>query len=441
MANPDRSVYDPPFDDDLVFDTVDDQDTARGRPLMILLGIIVLLAFAGVVWVAYRQGVEHAARSEPPLLAQDPGPTRVAAPPDQGPAVPDNPIYDEIGGAPVAAAPANETLAPAAEEPAALPPPNTVAAAPTSPAPSAAEPAPDTTVGQIPSGTSTRSAPVQPAIPREIAGPGPSVDPLAPGASLPPVVDLPPAAPQPEIAAPIAPSAAEIAAKAEKDRLAKEAAAKKAEAARLAEVKRQQQLAAAQPAAAPPAPAPAPAAPAMTSTEFEDTTIAPPREPSVAQPSTGPRPDASGRPTLLTPPSIDLPAPGAPTPAPSVAAAPTQPAAPPAASSPPVAPPTRSAVVPDETPAPAATASSGSGSYVVQIGAFNSAEDAAASWKRMESSFASALAGASPEIRQTEINGKTKYRLRATGYADKSAAASACSRLKAAGQGCFVAGR
>lgn len=411
MANPDRSVYDPPFDDDLMFDTVDEQETARGRPLMILLGIVVLLAFAGVVWVAYRQGVDHAVRSEPPLLAQDPGPTRVAPAEPQNRAVPDNPIYDTIGGAPAAAAPAQEVIAAAPEEPAALP-----QAAPPEPPPAAsAEPTPDMTVAEIPPvAPSVRPAAPAAAIPSEIGAEAPMVDPLPAGSSLPPVMETPPPAPEKAPPAPLQPSAAEIAAaKAQKDRLAREAAAaKKAEAARIAEEKRLQQLAAVKPAA-PPAAAP------VASEEIA---------PAASAPAGAPARDASGRPTLLTPPSFDL--------------TPPQGATPPAAETPQVAaasqPPGRSAIVPDESPAAAAPSG---GDFVVQIGAFNSAEDAAASWKRIQGAYASALGGAAPEIRQTSVNGKTKYRLRATGYADRNAANSACNRLKSAGQQCFIAAR
>lgn len=421
MANPDRSVYEPPFDDDLMFDTVDDQETSRGRPLMILLGIVVLLAFAGVVWVAYRQGADHAARNEPPLLAQDPGPTRVAPPEAPASTVPDNPSYDQMAGGPGAADPGTERLSAAPEEPMPItaPPPSTP---PASTPPAAMGPTPDMTVAEIP----PAGAPATPApsatIPGEIAGDpppvSPSVDPLPPGASLPPPSSAVPSVPEflPPAAeivppAPAKPSAAELAAaKAEKDRLAREAAAaKKAEAARIAEEKRQQQLAAATPA---------------TETIAEAPPVnAPPSAPAG-------RGDASGRPTLLTPPSFDLPPPaGAPaaTPPTQVAAA-----APPATG--------RSEIVPDETPAAAAAPPPG-GAFVVQIGAFNSAEDAAASWKRIQGAYSSALGGAAPEIRQTEINGRTKYRLRATGYADRNSANTACNRLKSAGQQCFIAAR
>jgi hypothetical protein len=279
------------------------------------------------------------------------------------------------------------------------------------------------TVAEIPP-TATRPAPpVSGAIPSEIGAeaPAPSsiVDPLPTGAPLPPAPDIAPAAIE---APPPSPTPAEIAAaKVEKDRLAKEAAAaKKAEAARIAEAKRQQQLAAAKPPA-PPVETPAPP---VAATPAETPAAAPPRT------------DASGRPTLIMPPAFDLPTP-------STAAAPA--AVPPSSSVATVPSPapssTRSEVVPDETAAAAPAASTGGGQFVVQIGAYNSAEDAAATGKRIENAYSGALGGASLEIRQTEIKGATKYRLRATGYQNRNAAANACNRLKAAGQQCFVAAR
>lgn len=415
MANPDRSVYDPPFDDDLMFDAVEEQETARGRPLMILLGIVVALAFAGVVWVAYQQGFQHAESGSAPLLSPEAGPTRISTT-QPAATVPDNPIYEAVNGNSAPAAAPAEIPAPAAEEPVALPP-----AAPSlseqPPSAAAAEPAPDMTVTELPApppvaSPSVSAAPIVPSTRPPSATT--AVDPLASDGLLPPppaleepLIATAPAGPDPDLAA---------AAKAEKERLAREAAAKKAEAARAAEIKRQQ-LAAAQPPAAPIAPAEI-APPAAASADPADEAYSP-AGPSLTEPS--PRQDASGRPTLLTPPTNELPPPAASRPA-AIAAA----------------PPSTSDIVPD---APAAASAADGGSFVVQIGAFNTAEEAAASWKRVQQSRGAALAGASPEIRQVEVRGTTKYRLRATGYADRAGAARACDRLKSGGLDCFVASR
>jgi cell division protein FtsN len=281
------------------------------------------------------------------------------------------------------------------------------------------------TISDIPDTSATPPAAVAPS--RTAA----AVDPLAPGAELPPPA---PAVPEePAIAAPETPDPAIAAAtaKAERDRIARELAAKKAEAARAAEIKRQQ-IAAAQPPAAPVSPAEPTPAPSAIIADPADEAFSPSGAPdaiTAAPLPSPPRSSASGSPTLLTPPTMDLPPPSSRPSAPTIAAVQPTPAT-----------PTASAVIPDpEEVAPQPSA--GSGAFVVQIGAFNSAEEAAASWKRVSASRGAALAGATPEIRQVEVRGSTKYRLRATGYADRAGAARACDRLKAGSIDCFVAPR
>lgn len=76
MVNPDRNLYEPPYDDALLYDSDLEPERPRSRPLVVLLGIVVLAAFAGVVWVAYNQGVKHG-QGGTPILTADSGPTRV----------------------------------------------------------------------------------------------------------------------------------------------------------------------------------------------------------------------------------------------------------------------------------------------------------------------------------------------------------------------------
>ena len=59
MVNPDRNLYEPPYDDALLYDGDLEPERPRSRPLVVLLGTVVLAAFAGVVWVAYNQGVKQ----------------------------------------------------------------------------------------------------------------------------------------------------------------------------------------------------------------------------------------------------------------------------------------------------------------------------------------------------------------------------------------------
>ncbi|HWC63666.1 MAG TPA: SPOR domain-containing protein [Rhizomicrobium sp.] len=74
----DRGVYEP-GEDVRVFDGSEDEEDAEGSrlPLLIVLALLVLAMFAGVVWLAYTQGVARG-RTETPVLAAANGPARVA---------------------------------------------------------------------------------------------------------------------------------------------------------------------------------------------------------------------------------------------------------------------------------------------------------------------------------------------------------------------------
>jgi cell division protein FtsN len=74
----DRGVYEP-GEDVRVFDgSEDDEDVEGSRlPLLIVLALLVLAMFAGVVWLAYTQGVARG-RTETPVLTAQNGPARVA---------------------------------------------------------------------------------------------------------------------------------------------------------------------------------------------------------------------------------------------------------------------------------------------------------------------------------------------------------------------------
>lgn len=68
-----------PNDDVRIFDALEEDDDPEGSrlPLLIVLALLVLAMFGGVVWMAYSYGVVHG-RSEPRVLAAQPGPVRVA---------------------------------------------------------------------------------------------------------------------------------------------------------------------------------------------------------------------------------------------------------------------------------------------------------------------------------------------------------------------------
>ena len=78
MARHERGVYEP-SDEVRVFDGAEEEDDAEVSrlPLLIVLALLVLFAFAGVVWLAYTQGVARG-RTETPVLAAANGPEKVA---------------------------------------------------------------------------------------------------------------------------------------------------------------------------------------------------------------------------------------------------------------------------------------------------------------------------------------------------------------------------
>jgi len=84
MANLSRGTYEPPHDDVHIFDGAEDDDDAEGSrlPLLIVIALFVLAAFAGVVWLAYTQGVARGRTDAPRIIAAEKGPAKVAANPD-----------------------------------------------------------------------------------------------------------------------------------------------------------------------------------------------------------------------------------------------------------------------------------------------------------------------------------------------------------------------
>ena len=143
MAHFDRGVYEP-SDDLRVFDgSEDDEDVEGSRlPLLIVLALLVLAMFAGVVWLAYTQGVARG-RTETPVLTAQNGPARIAP---QNPGGAEQPykgfkIYEQPAP-PDEDADAVTTAAAAqvAPPPAALPKPVAAAPAPIKAAPVVAAP-------------------------------------------------------------------------------------------------------------------------------------------------------------------------------------------------------------------------------------------------------------------------------------------------------------
>ena len=87
---------------------------------------------------------------------------------------------------------------------------------------------------------------------------------------------------------------------------------------------------------------------------------------------------------------------------------------------------------PSNVPAPAAAAPAAAGGATIQLGAFPSGAAAEKAWKALSGRFAY-LAPLSHSVVAAQVNGKTYYRLRASG----PGAAGICGRLKVAGEQCL----
>lgn len=221
MPHFERGVYEP-NEDVRVFDgSEDDEDVEGSRlPLLIVLALLVLAMFAGVVWLAYTQGVARG-RTETPVLTAQNGPARIApqnpggaeqpykgfkiyeqpAPPDDNvdtatttaaPAAP-------VPAAPVAAAPKPVALTP---PPAPVVPPKPVAVAAPAPKPVAAAPKP-APVAVAPKPQAKVAAVVPAKVVPPVAAAKPTPAPSVVKKELPPV-----AAATPVAAAPVGPATA-----------------------------------------------------------------------------------------------------------------------------------------------------------------------------------------------------------------------------------------
>ncbi|MDP3407984.1 SPOR domain-containing protein [Bosea sp. (in: a-proteobacteria)] len=91
-------------------------------------------------------------------------------------------------------------------------------------------------------------------------------------------------------------------------------------------------------------------------------------------------------------------------------------------------------------PAPATAAiRSGTGDFVVQLGAPGSESEARATFAALQRKYPGQLGGQSPIVRRTELaGGKTVFRLRVGPYSREDAT-SMCTALQAAGGQCFIA--
>jgi hypothetical protein len=79
MARVEPGLYEP-SDDVRVFDGAEDDydDEGSRLPLLIVIALLVLAAFAGVVWLAYTQGVQRGRQDVPRVIAAESGPVKTA---------------------------------------------------------------------------------------------------------------------------------------------------------------------------------------------------------------------------------------------------------------------------------------------------------------------------------------------------------------------------
>ncbi len=160
-------------------------------------------------------------------------------------------------------------------------------------------------------------------------------------------------------------------------------------------------------------------------------------QPSAAQPGgitrvQAPRPATAPTPVSepAAPAAVAVSGPASP-PRQMVAAAPATPAA----------QPQRPAPQPRPAPAPAAEtpAATGGGGFAVQLAAPGSESEARSVFSSLQRRFPDELGGQRPLIRRAEVNGREVYRLR-VGPMSREGAADLCTRLKAKGGQCFLAG-
>jgi hypothetical protein len=119
---------------------------------------------------------------------------------------------------------------------------------------------------------------------------------------------------------------------------------------------------------------------------------------------------------------------------PGVAAA-LRPAPRPARAAAPAAAPAEAAEV--EVAAAVVTGAVATGTHMIQLGAYDSAEIAASEWDRLRGEFGEFLGSRDRVIQEAQSGGRTFFRLRATGFADHADARRLCAALTAEDADCI----
>ncbi len=185
MNNLQRGIYQPLADKVPIYDLADeDPEEERSRaPLLVVIALVVLAAFAGVVWLAYNQGVERGRQGASLVITAPEGPVRVA-PPEAAPAPftglnvyndPVSPEQEAKASTLAPQAPPPPTEAPQIRLSQAVPPPAPATTAPAPARPAAAPtPAPAPAAARPAAVAPAPAAPVQAAQVARPAAPAPA---------------------------------------------------------------------------------------------------------------------------------------------------------------------------------------------------------------------------------------------------------------------------
>ena len=211
MASNERGVYQP--QEDLAsYEDYPEEETRSRLPLMIVIALVVLAAFAGVVWLAYNQGVAHGRAGAPPIVAAPAGPVRTApsetqtatgtaTTPYTGLKVYGEPVPpdEEASGSALAPSPEPMPEIAVAPQPGTQPAPETTATPTPAPAPQIAAAVPEAPAPRVTTTTvTTRARPQAATSAPSPAMPAPSAATHAPAPLAPVETNIP----EPRLAAP-----------------------------------------------------------------------------------------------------------------------------------------------------------------------------------------------------------------------------------------------
>ncbi|MGV8996066.1 MAG: SPOR domain-containing protein [Parvibaculaceae bacterium] len=160
-------------EDFYTYDASEDEDEGRRRPLVMFAIVALIFVFAGVIFLAYKQGLKQGSEGQPPIIRADTTPIKGAPENPGGMQIPhqDRAVYGQLSGS-SEAEDDTEHLLPKAEEPMAMSSPEAAepaapAAAPTTPVEAA--PAQAAPVAPLEQAAPIVAAPVTPAKPIETA--------------------------------------------------------------------------------------------------------------------------------------------------------------------------------------------------------------------------------------------------------------------------------